>query len=354
MTGQASPGPQRGPASVPQINAQVKQSRRESLACPTCGHLDPLVAMEADEHLAASEPVAEPVATARKPAGTCATGVVHNTLVRNYLTSRTDDEISLSNERNNTLHALAERDRQLADKQHEIEQILGKALGYPVIHVDAEGSVVAEGSPGAVGTGDICVGDNVPASLATEAADKIERLTAALAAAEGLAATAEATCAAYRHWLVTESGWENFREEYGLGNTVCAENAKKLRDWLAANNVENVGRNWFESLRQSESAREAAERERDELRDREAVAKKHITEALGLCDATAQWSLIITTLRARLATAAEVKQGPCELGEGFWAVFMFVNGRWRVPEFAAEGYFIQSSQIAIRLPAKPE
>jgi hypothetical protein len=62
-----------------------------------------------------------------------------------------------------------------AREAHDVEQILGKALGYPVAGPEIGGT----GLPG----GDVCVGEHVPASLAMEAVAalaearaKIERL----------------------------------------------------------------------------------------------------------------------------------------------------------------------------------
>jgi hypothetical protein len=56
----------------------------------------------------------------------------------------------------------------LLGQNHEIEQTLGKALGYPPLYPDA--------SP--VDDGQACVGDHVAETLALEAADLIERLRA--------------------------------------------------------------------------------------------------------------------------------------------------------------------------------
>lgn len=49
-------------------------------------------------------------------------------------------------------------------RDHEIDQILGKALGYPNLPPDWDAG------------DDVCTGDNVPESLAMEAADEITRL----------------------------------------------------------------------------------------------------------------------------------------------------------------------------------
>ena len=52
----------------------------------------------------------------------------------------------------------------------EVEQILGKALGYPWYADDMENF------PGSTEEDGVCVGDNTPASLADDAADKIASL----------------------------------------------------------------------------------------------------------------------------------------------------------------------------------
>ena len=57
---------------------------------------------------------------------------------------------------------------------HEIEQTLGKALGYPWFKDDQKNF------PGATDADGVCVGDHVAASLAMEAADKILTLEEAL------------------------------------------------------------------------------------------------------------------------------------------------------------------------------
>lgn len=49
--------------------------------------------------------------------------------------------------------------------EHEVEQILGKALGYPVMGPE----LFEDGKP----NGDVCVGDHVAQSLAAEAAQRI-------------------------------------------------------------------------------------------------------------------------------------------------------------------------------------
>lgn len=104
---------------------------------------------------------------------------------------------------------------------------------------------------------------------------QLATLTQKLAAAEQRAERAEAACVAYHLWIISESHWENFREEYSVGETMKAKNAKNLRDWLAANGVENVGRDVLDEL---------------------------------------------TSLRARLANAVEVVRGPCELEGTGWLV----------------------------------
>lgn len=50
-----------------------------------------------------------------------------------------------------------------AQADHEVEQILGKALGYPLLYPAVS----------TVDDGQVCVGDHVAASLAMEAADRL-------------------------------------------------------------------------------------------------------------------------------------------------------------------------------------
>ena len=57
---------------------------------------------------------------------------------------------------------------------HDIEQTLGKALGYPRYKDDQKNF------PGATDADGVCVGDHVAASLATEAAERIRVLEEAL------------------------------------------------------------------------------------------------------------------------------------------------------------------------------
>lgn len=60
----------------------------------------------------------------------------------------------------------------MADQAHEIEQILGAALGYPRYCDDPANF------PGATEAEGVCVGDHVAESLAAEAAARIAALTA--------------------------------------------------------------------------------------------------------------------------------------------------------------------------------
>jgi hypothetical protein len=76
-----------------------------------------------------------------------------------------------------------ERLRIACSKQNnEIEQTLGKALGYPYIYVGETSTVgravVSPNFPGAEKTDEVCVGDHVAETLAVEASDKIEKLKA--------------------------------------------------------------------------------------------------------------------------------------------------------------------------------
>lgn len=61
--------------------------------------------------------------------------------------------------------------------QHDIQQTLGRALGYPWFKNDQKNF------PGSTEADGVCVGDHVAESLADEAADKIAALRAALSTA---------------------------------------------------------------------------------------------------------------------------------------------------------------------------
>jgi hypothetical protein len=65
------------------------------------------------------------------------------------------------------------RNRVIADEQ-EIEQILGKALGYPWYKDDQKNF------PGATEADGVCIGDHVAVTIAMEAADRITKLTTLL------------------------------------------------------------------------------------------------------------------------------------------------------------------------------
>jgi hypothetical protein len=65
------------------------------------------------------------------------------------------------------------RNRVIADEQ-EIEQILGKALGYPWYKDDQKNF------PGTTEADGVCIGDHVAVTIAMEAADRITKLTTLL------------------------------------------------------------------------------------------------------------------------------------------------------------------------------
>lgn len=66
----------------------------------------------------------------------------------------------------------------IAKQNHDIEQTLGQALGYPWFKDDQKNF------PGATEANGVCVGEHVAETLATEAASKIESLRVRLADAE--------------------------------------------------------------------------------------------------------------------------------------------------------------------------
>ena len=87
---------------------------------------------------------------------------------------------------------VAELKQGMARESEDIEQTLGKALGYPQLGVrtlpDGSQECCALDAPGAVDSGQVCVGDHVPVTLAAEAAKRIAELEAELdATAEGVA-----------------------------------------------------------------------------------------------------------------------------------------------------------------------
>lgn len=61
------------------------------------------------------------------------------------------------------------------DTEHEVQQILGKALGYYPWHKDDQ-----KNFPGATEADGVCVGDHVAATLAMEVVDRIRNLQAKL------------------------------------------------------------------------------------------------------------------------------------------------------------------------------
>ena len=69
---------------------------------------------------------------------------------------------------------LSGRERRMASELHEVEQILGSALGYPLYSDDQETF------PGATPTDGVCTGEHTAASLAMEAATVINSMRDAL------------------------------------------------------------------------------------------------------------------------------------------------------------------------------
>lgn len=92
--------------------------------------------------------------------------------------------------------------------------------------------------------------------------------------------------------------------------------------------------------------------QRDELRDymdRIAESLNCNDSSYELSDHVKQMAEELTTLRARLATAAEVKRGPCELWEGQYEIYY----RQLCGLYSGEGpYQLPENAIAIRLAAK--
>jgi hypothetical protein len=84
--------------------------------------------------------------------------------------------ISASQARVRELEAEAEAGIKMG---HEIEQILGKALGYPWYKDDQQNF------PGATEADGVCVGEHVAESIAAEAANRIAQLEAELAKLRG-------------------------------------------------------------------------------------------------------------------------------------------------------------------------
>jgi hypothetical protein len=68
----------------------------------------------------------------------------------------------------------SERERGMMKELHDVEQVLGMALGYPWYKDDQKNF------PGAIDADGVCVGEHVPATIAAEAADGIQMLRRAL------------------------------------------------------------------------------------------------------------------------------------------------------------------------------
>jgi hypothetical protein len=68
------------------------------------------------------------------------------------------------------MHWTDERRKMLIQQEHEIQQILGKALGYPWYKDDQKNFPEATEEDG------VCVGDHFSLSLVDEAADRIRKL----------------------------------------------------------------------------------------------------------------------------------------------------------------------------------
>lgn len=105
-----------------------------------------------------------------------------------------------------------------AKELNEVEQILGKALGYPELYEadDPEKGPITCGTeyPNAKPTGTVCVGDHVPATLAQEAANRIRSTEEEVAHLHGLGVIHGAVYVASRA-SIPERGamWRRFREQ---------------------------------------------------------------------------------------------------------------------------------------------
>jgi hypothetical protein len=103
----------------------------------------------------------------------------------------------------------------------EIEQALGKALGYPSLYPDA--------SP--VDDGRVCVGDHVAATLAREAAARLAASEAARAAAEGEATRLRTAV----EWYADAKNYTDRRAPYAyLPAQIDGDNGARARAALAA------------------------------------------------------------------------------------------------------------------------
>lgn len=93
---------------------------------------------------------------------------------RTLMNELTEGVNDLSKRRHRTIDDMAEAYPHIIEQQNaelkEIEQILGKALGYPMRKDDQKNF------PGATEADGVCVGDNTACSLANEAAKRIEDL----------------------------------------------------------------------------------------------------------------------------------------------------------------------------------
>ena len=73
------------------------------------------------------------------------------------------------------IDALMDKEKKWLAVMHEVEQTLGKALGYPELYPYA--SLEDDGT--------VCVGDHVPETLATEAARRLQELKRQLETLQG-------------------------------------------------------------------------------------------------------------------------------------------------------------------------
>ena len=103
--------------------------------------------------------------------------------------------------------------------QHDIQQTLGRALGYPWFKNDQKNF------PGSTEADGVCVGDHVAESLADEAADKIAALRAALSTARATALE-EAARVADDHRLPLG----DFRAPYKIAAAIRALKEKQDAD----------------------------------------------------------------------------------------------------------------------------
>lgn len=164
-----------------------------------------------------------------------------------------------------------ERVKELIDKwrisDHEIEQILGKALGYPR-YIDDQ-----KNFPGSTGD-DVCVGEHVAVTLASEVAARVTALERELSEAKAAVANLESECESLRNEASSEGQYADgvkrerdnlaarLRESASwLGDVHRRIGPGATNDWIRQE-VEKVLR----KLQYPASAQSEVVKERDELR----------------------------------------------------------------------------------------